>query len=393
MTSKLRVVLVHNLYRQAGGEDMVFLTESRLLAAHGHHVRVVTFDNRDLDSTQPIRLGAMTVWNNEAYRQLREVFRQERPHIVHFHNTFPIVSPAGYYAARAEGAAVVQTLHNFRLICANALFYRDGHVCEDCMGVSVPWPSVVHGCYRGSRAASTAAAAMLSVHRMAGTWRNLVNRYIALSDFARRKFVEGGIPAARLVVKSNFVARDPGVGTHDGGFALFVGRLSPEKGLDVLLAACARMRRALPLKIVGTGPLEHASCSRADMVEWLGALPEERVLALMQRASFLVLPSQVYENFPVTLVEAFATGLPVVATGHGSISEIVSDGVTGRHVRQGDPNDLAEKLEWAVEHPDVLADMGARARGEFETKYTAERNYQQLLEVYRVAGGEGTQVA
>jgi glycosyltransferase involved in cell wall biosynthesis len=389
----LKVVVVHNRYQQAGGEDQVFLAESRLLAAHGDHVRVFTVDNRDLDSTRPVRLAAMTVWNSNAYWKLRALFRQEQPHIVHFHNTFPMISPAGYYAARAEGVAVVQTLHNFRLMCPNALFYRAGRVCEDCMGRSVPWPAVVHSCYRGSRAATIATAVMLSVHRAARTWSTLVNRYIALSEFARRKFMEGGIPAERLVVKPNFIHRDPGVGAHDGGFALFAGRLSPEKGLEVLLSACAKLGGSLPLKIIGAGPLAGASREGTGPVEWLGAVTEERVLTLMQQASFLVFPSQVYENFPITLVQAFATGLPVIASGHGSIGEIVSDGVTGCHVRPGDSNDLAEKLEWAITHRDALARMGSRAREEFENRYTAERNYQQLLEVYRVAARGLTRAA
>jgi glycosyltransferase involved in cell wall biosynthesis len=392
-SDRLRVVIVHNRYRQAGGEDEVFQAESHLLAARGHHVRAVTFDNHDLDVTRPARMASRTVWNSQSYEQLREVFRQERPHVVHFHNTFPIISPAGYYAARAESVGVVQTLHNFRLMCPNALFYRNGGVCEDCMDHTVPWPSIVHGCYRGSRAATMAAAAMLSLHRVAGTWTSLVTCYIALSEFARRKFVQGGIPAARLVVKSNFVGHDPGAGSHDGGFALFVGRLATEKGLDVLLEACAKMRARLPMKIVGTGPLEAAVRGCTCEVEWLGSLPAAQVLALMQRASVLVFPSRVYENFPMTLVQAFATGLPVIASGHGSIAEIVADGVTGRHVRPGDADGLAETLAWTVAHPEALARMGSRAREEFEAKYTADRNYGQLLSVYRAAAAGGTEAA
>jgi len=389
----LRIVIAHNHYQQAGGEDQVFVAESQLLESHGHRVTRFAVTNRDLDNTNPLRLAATTVWNNDAYHRLRGLFRRERPHVVHFHNTFPIISPAGYYAASAEHVAVVQTLHNFRLLCPNAIFFRGGRICEDCMGRMVPWPSVVHGCYRGSRPATAATAAMLSLHRACGTWKHLVHRYIALSEFARRKFIEGGVPATRLVVKPNFVGRDPGTGEHRGRFALFVGRLSAEKGLDVLLAAWQRVGHILPLKIVGAGPLDGLSRGHYPSVEWLGALTEDRVLALMQQALLLVFPSHVYENFPITLLQASACGLPVVASGHGSIAEIVHDGVTGRHFRPADAADLAEKIEWVIDHPEEVASMRDRARREFESKYTAEQNYKQLLDVYQAATGTLTEAA
>jgi glycosyltransferase involved in cell wall biosynthesis len=383
----VRVAVVHNLYQQPGGEDVVFGAEAALLEAHGHEVVRHVQDNKTIDARRPLALARATVWNGSSYAALRRLFAERAPRVAHFHNTFPLVSPAGYYAARREGVAVVQTLHNFRLACPNALFFRDQRVCEDCSGRSVPWPAVRHACYRGSRAASAATAAMLATHRAAGTYTRAVDMYVALTAFARDKFVANGIPAERIAVKPNFVSPDPGEGAHDGGFALYVGRLAPEKGVATLLDAWARLDGAVRLKVVGGGPLEAAAREPRAGVEYLGHRPKAEVLALMRRASFLVFPSEWYEAFPVTLVEAFATGLPVVASGQGSVAEIVEDGRTGRHFRAGDAADLAAHVAWAAANPGAVAAMGRAARATFEARYTAERNYEQLMAIYAAATG------
>jgi glycosyltransferase involved in cell wall biosynthesis len=212
-----------------------------------------------------------------------------------------------------------------------------------------------------------------------------VDAYIALTSFARRKLIEGGIPESKIVVKPNFLTADPGVGEHTGRFALFVGRLTPEKGLETLLDAWARLDGAYSLKIVGGGPLEVLAATPRRGVEWLGRQPAERVLELMRDASILVFPSEWYEGFPMTLVEAFATGLPVVASALGSVAEIVGDHETGRLFAPGDSSDLAATVDWSFTHPRKLTEMSRRARREFEDKYTAERNYELLLDIYRHA--------
>jgi glycosyltransferase involved in cell wall biosynthesis len=336
----------------------------------------------------PVTVAGATFWNKAAYRELRSLFRREKPQVVHFHNTFPLVSPAAYYAARAEGVSVVQTLHNYRLLCPNALFFRGGSVCEDCLGRFVPWPGVVHRCYRGSFAASSAVVSMLTVHRALGTWSHMVDVYIALTEFAKRKFIEAGLPAEKIVVKPNFVYPDPGVGEGKGGYALFVGRLSTEKGLDTLLAAWERVGEKLPLRIVGDGPLTgkvSEAARRLKGVEWLGRRPREEVLALMKDASFLIFPSVCYEGFPMTIAEAYAVGLPVLASNLGGMSSLVDSGRTGFHFRPGDPEDLVAKVEWALSHPEELAAMRKESRAEYEAKYTAERNYQVLIDIYEKA--------
>ena len=380
-----RIVLAHNFYQQPGGEDEVFRAEAALLEAHGHGVIRYSLHNNDVPKLGRIALLKAVFWNSSVYREMGRLIRKESPQLVHFHNTFPLMSPAPYFAARKAGLPVVQTLHNYRLICPNGLLFRDSRPCELCVGKAVAWPGLIHSCYRESRTATAVTAAMLTAHRVWGTWNRAVDTYIALTEFSRRKFIEGGLPADRVVVKPNFLFSDPGVGLHASEFALYVGRLTPEKGLNTVLRAWQQMRRTLHLKIVGDGPIARTSAQSSVNLEWLGHLPKERVLALMKEATFLLLPSEVYENFPVTLLEAFATGLPVIASGHGALAEIVADGQTGRLFRPGDAMDLASKIEWALEHREELSAMGRRARDEFDAKYTQQRNYDILSGIYRSA--------
>lgn len=383
-----RVLVLHNHYQQPGGEDQVFAAESDLLQSRGHRVLRYALHNDSVTAMSRPELARATVWNGEVYRELRDLIRRERPQVAHFHNTLPLISPAAYYAARAEGVPVVQTLHNYRLLCPNALFFREGRVCEDCLGKSVPWPGVVHACYRGNRFSSAAVGAMLTTHWALGTWAQTVDGYVALTEFARRKFIEGGLPAEKVSVKPNFVHPDPGVGEGTGDYVLFVGRLSQEKGLDTLIAAWERLERKVPLKIVGDGPLASELAGRVAQlpgVEWLGSQPKSRVISLMKEAQALIFPSVWYEGFPVVIAEALAVGLPVIASNLGSMSSLIDAGRTGLHFRPGDPIDLASRVGWAFGHREELRRMRGQARAEFESNYTAERNYEALMEIYQSA--------
>lgn len=384
----MKVLAVHNRYQQPGGEDQVFLAETALLESYGHRVVCYTTHNDRVAGMNRLTLASNTLWNSSAYRELRALIRQERPQVAHFHNTFPLVSPAGYYAARAEEVPVVQTLHNYRLLCPNALFFRDGGVCEDCLGKAVPWPGIVHKCYRGSRMASGVVATMLTAHRVLRTWTEMVDVYVALTEFARRKFVEGGLPAESTVVKPNFVYPDPGPGEGRGGYALFVGRLSPEKGVGTLLDAYRRLDERSPLKVVGGGPLTESvveAASRYPHIEYLGYRSPEEVHALMKEASMLVFPSEWYEGFSRVVAEAFATATPIVAADIGASTELVEHGRTGLRFPPGDAGALATQVEWFFSHPEEHARMRRAVRAEYEAKYTAQRNYQMLLEIYELA--------
>ena len=384
----MKILAVHNRYQRPGGEDQVFAEETALLESRNHRVLRCEVHNDKVEHTGRFTLAKDTVWNSSAYRELGTLIHRERPDVVHFHNTLPLISPAGYYAARAEGVPVVQTLHNYRLLCPVALFFREGRVCEDCMGKAIPWPGVVHGCYRGSRAASGVVATMLTVHRAMRTWTETVDVYVALTGFARDKFVEGGLPADKILVKPNFVAPDPGPGRGGGGYALFVGRLAPEKGTGTMLAAWDRLENSIPLKIVGDGPLKDQVAKAAatrPTVEWLGHRPVAEVQAMMREADMLVFPSEWYETFGRVAAEAFAAGTPVVAADIGAVSELVEHGRTGLKFRPGDPDDLAAQVDRALSKPAQLRRMRGEARAEFEARYTAERNYPKLMEIYRTA--------
>ena len=378
---------MHNYYQQPGGEDQVFAAEGQLLEKHGHHVYRHTVHNDEVSRYGKAALAKATLWNSASYEELRTILRRERAEVVHIHNTLPLVSPAAYYAAKAEGVAVVQTLHNYRLLCPAATFLRDGHVCEDCLG-KTPWPGVVHACYRDSVAASGVLASMLTYHRARRTWTEMIDVYVALTEFAREKFVEGGLPEAKIVVKPNFLDSNLAVSEAPKGYALFVGRLSKEKGLSVLLAAWRTLGARIPLKIVGDGPLAQEiekAAQEVAGVEWLGRQSRERVLELMQNAHMLVFPSIWYEGFPMTLVEAFAAGLPVVTSQLGGMASVVEHKRTGLHFRPGDPAALEAQVEWALDHPAELKGMRRAARAEFSAKYTAEANYPQLMEIYEKA--------
>jgi glycosyltransferase involved in cell wall biosynthesis len=384
----MRILTIHNHYQQPGGEEQIFATETALLESHGHQVSIYTLHNDEIPTVNPLVLTKNTLWNSTVYRELRSLIRQYQPQVAHFHNTFPLVSPAAYYAAKDEGVAVIQTLHNYRLLCPNALFFRDGHVCEDCLGQPFSFPGVIHACYRGSHSASAMVAATISLHSLLGTWNREVDSFIVYSQFAMAKFIEGGIPAAKLAFKTNFLHPIPALGKGTGGYAVFVGRLSSEKGLGVMLAAWRQLECKLPLKILGDGPMaELVTKAMQEMpeIEWLGRRPLAEVYEIVGNAAFLVFPSEWYETFGRVAIEAFATGTPVVASNIGAIAELVVDRYNGLLFRPGEPTDLAAKIDWLLAHPQQLKQMRLNARAEFEAKYTADDNYQRLLEIYQSA--------
>jgi glycosyltransferase involved in cell wall biosynthesis len=385
----VRVLIVHNAYQRAGGEDAVVDAEKTLLLRAGNQVSDYLRDNNEIAASRlhsNIALGVRTVWSSESKNDLFRLLQEWKPDVVHFHNTFPLISPAAYYACRELGLPVIQTLHNYRLFCPSGSFFRDGKVCEECLDGS-PWQAIRHACYRQSRAATVAVAAMISFHHGLGTWMKMVDRYIALSEFSRAKFISAGLPAAKIVVKPNFVVDDPGVGPQHRDYAVFIGRLSQEKGIDTLVRAWTRVNPGYVLRVVGDGPLFNALQSEIDgsgvsNVHLLGQLSRAQSMQVLQGAKFLVLPSNCYENFPMVLAEAYACGTPVIASRMGAMQEIVKNRHIGLNFNPGDEVDLAEKVEWAWTHPEDVLRMGANARIEFEAKYTAEKNYTQLMAIY-----------
>lgn len=377
----MRILIVHNRYRQRGGEDAVVESEAALLRRHGYAVRLYTRDNDEIRDSGRLRLAADTLWSSRTYAEASAMLRDFRPDIIHVHNTFPLVSPSLYWAADRQRIPVVQTLHNFRLLCPQAMFLREGKVCEDCLG-KPPWRGAARGCYRDSRSQSTVLAGMLASHAALGTWRNKVTRYIALSEFCRGKFIAGGLPAERIIVKPNFVDFEAPANVSRSGF-LFVGRLSAEKGIDVLAAALASLPDT-QLRVAGDGP-DAALLDGVQGVTRLGRLPVDAVRQEMNAAVAVVVPSICFETFGMVVVEAFASGTPVIASRIGGLPDMVRGGETGLLFEPGDARDLARKLLWAKQHPEEMARMGRNARLEHERRYTAERNYALLMNIYEEA--------
>lgn len=381
----MKVLLVHNRYQERGGEDSVFEAERALLEGAGATVEAHEATNHCIDSLAS-RIGAFArvSRNGPAIAPLLERVREARFDVVHIHNFFPLLSPYLHEALAGCGLPVVQTLHNFRLLCANGMFLREDRVCELCLGSKRH--ALVHRCYRGSLAGTLAVLRAQRASIGNPRWISSVARFIALTDFARERFISAGLPASRIVVKPNSTL-DPGSSRSAGdkNGALFVGRIAPGKGVGVLLEAWRELPH-VPLTIVGDGPqIEQARAQAPSNVTFRGLQSRDEVLARMKEAAFLVMPSTWYEGFPVTLVEALACGLPVIASRHGGLPEMVSHGKTGFLSAPGDAQALAATVRHAFGGVVDREAMGRAARASYEEHFLPETNARQLLEIYREA--------
>jgi glycosyltransferase involved in cell wall biosynthesis len=385
----MRILIAHNRYQQPGAEDQVFTAEADLLADHGHDVIRYELHNNSIKSTGKFKVALDTIWNPQSAGAVQRLVRHNRIEVAHFHNIFPVMSPSVYRAARDEGAAVVQTLHNFRLICPSSTMFRDNHLCSDCVGKPLPWPSVLHACYRGDRQATTVSAAMLTYHRALGTWSNSIDAYVALSQFNRSLFCRAGFAEGSLFVKPNFLKADPGPGRRKRTGALFIGRLIPEKGISTLLAAWKRIGSRLPLTVFGDGPLRDEVASAAESsdgaVSWLGWRSRSEVDEALGAASVVISPSVWIEAGPLSVIESFARGTPVIASRLGSLAEFVKPDVSGYLFDPGNPASLVAAVEKFLELPDCGSRMGEAAREIFLDTYSAEPAYKNMLALYDFA--------
>ena len=361
-----------------------FFSERSLLDLNGNSINCFVSNNSIVNNLhEKIKVSFFLTHSKVSKLMAVRLIFECNPSLVHIHNFFPLLTPSIYDACIEAGVPVVQTLHNYRTICPGALLMLDGKICEQCITGS-PYRAMVHRCYRNSVPGSWAVARMVAYHRKRRTWQTKVDRFIALTRFGKEKFVQAGFPAEKIAIKPNFydASHFCYAPNHPStGQALFVGRLSREKGVATLLQAWHGVR--VPLRIVGDGPLMPDICKVGNpAIETLGQLSGQQVSAEMGRASFLVMPSEWYEGFPMVLVEAFAHGLPVVASRLGSMAEIVEDGITGLHFEPGNPHDLARKVQWLHDHPEECRQMGENARRDYEAKYTPERNYEMLMRIY-----------
>lgn len=383
----MRILRVHNRYQQRGGEDTVFEAECGMLEDNGNSIRRLEFSNDDIPANigpfAAMKLAVNTIWSQEAQHRIVAVIDEFQPDVVHFDNTFPLVSPAAYSSVRKKGVAVVQTLHNYRLLCPSGILYHNGAIYEESLGHWFPWKALRDAVYRDSMGQTAVVAAMLGFHKLRRTYQRDVDRYIALTEFARDKFAAEVLPADKVAVKPNFVRYEPSEVYERGNRFLFVGRISPEKGIDTLLRAHSLL--PIELYVAGDGPLsqkvsEHSKINPA--LYPLGRLDIAAVRSEMSKARALVFPSEWYEGMPMTILEAFSCGTPVIASRLGAMREIVTEGETGILFEPGNAADLAEKLQWAGKHPVEMQQMGDRARKDYEAKYTAARNYELLMDVY-----------
>lgn len=383
----MRVFIVHNRYQQPGGEDAVVSSESNLLANHGIEVELLEANNDSITGLRGKIDASLSVFTGTrgVTERVKATLARFQPDVVHVHNWFPSVSPTIFWDCKRAGIPVVNTLHNYRLLCVNATLFRDGHVCEDCIGATLRLPGVIHKCYRGSRTGSAVATASMLAHWTAGTWRRSVDRFIALSYFAREKLIAGGLPEAKIVVKPNFVDPDPGPRPGDAGYYLFVGRLTEEKGVRTLLE-CWKAGPDLPLlRIVGQGPLADEVRDAAAVlknVQWLGSQGSDQVREMMGSAKALLCPSLWYEGMPRVVIESMAVGTPVIASCLGSYPEMIDDGECGVLFETGDANALLARLRH-LESTNGLTGMRTGARRRFESEYTGPKNLELLLGIYR----------
>ena len=398
----MHILLVHNHYQIRGGEDSVFETECDLLRSVGHDVQTWEKHNDDIRERRgplsKLSLFLGTIWDQNAYRNMRARLRADRPDVVHVHNFFPQFSPSIFWACAREKVPVVLTLHNYRLTCLNGYLYRDGTgICEKCLG-KCPWAGVKRRCYRDSLGASLAVAVMLVVHRMLGTWRRKVTRYIALTEFARDKFIEAGLPAEKIVVKPNVVKVPDDIVPIQKGLGrpprvVYIGRLSSEKGVDVLVRAWTELDvvpTGTELWLVGDGPererLEKLAKEHAEThppIRFLGTKSHDEALSILRDSNLLVLPSVCYETFGLAVMEAAALGVPALVSHVGAPSSLVVPGETGMVFQLGDALDCARALRECLSTPDHLHEWGTAARVTYQAgDCRPERNTQKLVSVY-----------
>lgn len=382
----MRVLIVHNQYRTPGGEEGVVDAEARLLQANGHNVQTLFRSSALIDRfgvTEKFRLLKTLAWSDDAAAVVKHRTRAFRADVVHFHNTHPLWSPSVFSAAHEAGAATVLTLHNFRLICMNAVMARHGTNCSECLDKG-PWRGILHGCAPGSLFGSLAMHRMQHINRHRNTWIRDVDAFIALTPVnSKQIFEKAGLPADRIFVKPNFIDDPlvPSSRNHTRHGALCVGNLVEFKGTEFLINAWRGID--YPLTIVGSGPLEQRLRKIAPgNVTLVGRRPLADILSLMASSSFVVFPSTAREGFPRVIIESFAMGCPIVASAHGAMAEIVEHHSNGILYKPGDVGGLGDALRLLIGNPDLARQLGTQARREYISKYTSAINHGQLLAIY-----------
>ena len=380
----MRILFIHNFYRKAGGEDQVVTKEMALLKSHGHFVHLLSFENEEFKKS--IKGIQQLFYNSESYQQVRETIQQFKPDVIHVHNFFYKASPAIFHAAQSMNIPIIVTLHNYRTICANALLMREAKPCELCIKDVFPIHGIRHKCFQESMVKTALLTATTAWHNYKNTWANYVDRFIVLTSFAQQKFGSSslGIPEDKFLIKANSVDDYQVVPMSNRlNYAVYVGRLSSEKGIDVLLEGAALSE--VTVKIVGDGPLRDMVLDYSNKyknIEYLGAKDHSQVIEIIQQSRGLILPSVCYEGLPNTVLEGFSTGTPVIVSDNDNLSAIVSNQKNGYTFASGNSSDLAEKLNLLLNNRQQWEKLALHARDTYEQHYTHQQNYRQLITLY-----------
>jgi len=387
----MKILVIHNSYQERGGEDEAVASEMKMLERFGQ--KVISYTHRsNVDIQQfPILKKLLfffkeVYWSPIIYKEIKTIIQRERPDVAHIHNTFLALTPSVYEACLNEKVPIVLSLHNYRFLCPIGTFFRQGHICHDCLKYG-RFSAIKHRCWKNSYFLSWVIVGVVNRLHKKDFLLNSVTRFIALSSFSLKMFVKNGFPKEKFSLKTNCLHEDPGVGQQDGEYALFVGGLFTYKGVVVLIEAWNRLRQVIPLKVIGQGPLleDLKRINKKANIEFLGRRPWEETMDYMKRALFLVFPSQCYEICPRVIIEAYACGVPVIASDIDSIKDFLVQDETGLLFRCGDALDLANKVENLLENRQKIREMKQKARKLYEEKYSLEENYSQLIHIYEEA--------
>lgn len=387
----MKILICHNYYQNRGGEGQAVFKEKELLESKKHRVILFSKDNQEIDNytfIQETRLFCETVFSRSVYKKVIEIVKEEKPDIAHVHNVFPLISPSVYYALKKMNVPVVQTVHNYRFLCPNALFLNNkGEICERCKEGNF-FNAVVGKCYRDNYLQTSGMAFVLCLHRKLKTFTNKIDIFISPSNFLKKKLIEGRIREEKVVVKPHFIKCGEIKPSYEfDNYAVYMGRLSREKGLFTLLRAWEGIT-GFTLKIMGDGAIRNelenfVIQKKIKNVEFLGFIGGPKRFGILKKAMFMIFPSEWYENFPYTIIESFACGTPVIASKIGAITELIKEGQNGSLFESGNSDDLAEKISYLHENSGKALRMGRYARKCVEEKYSAEKNYSKLMAIYK----------
>lgn len=383
---KQTILLVHNFYKIGGGEHTVFANEKQMLIDNGHSVLEYTRHNDEIRGIwSKLLIPMITVFNWRTYFEVKKIIITNKIDIVHCHNTFPLISPSVYYAANSCCVPVIQTIHNFRLLCPNGILYRDGEICEDCIRKTM-FESIKHKCYRGSMIQTVVIVGMLQIHRFIGTFTKKVDRYIVLTEFNKEKF-KSLIPISKMTTKPNFSLTECEMNSKEKkkGYFIFVGRLEKAKGISFVLDVWKRMLVNEKLVIIGDGPLAddvEQICRKCGHIDYLGPQSHEKTVEYIKNSNALVFASEMYEGFPMVILEAMSQGTAIIAPNVGNASRIVNDMLTGLHFKFRDEEDFVHKVK-SMSDSSQYGFLGSNGRMVFERCYTSHKNYEMLLDVYK----------